>query len=146
MAQEQRCAIETFQPATVGFAGVVIGRRADLESELSSSKPLSSRLRRHARVFAAQRRCQRCCGNKFHVNNGVRGPDLGGCVLVLQSCRLDCTAPYVMANKRNTLGIRSCNLAPSEEPERRKGTEKRRNSSSFHVCRRRRPVHILLLN
>lgn len=41
--------------------------------------------------------------------------------MVLQSCRLDCAAPLVMANKRNALGIRSGNLAPSEEPERMEG-------------------------
>lgn len=69
------------------------------------------------------------------MKSGAWGPDLGGCVLVLQSCRLDRAAPLVMANKRNALGIRSCNLAPSEEPERMEGTEEEEEEElRLHPC------------
>lgn len=61
------------------------------------------------------------------MKSGTWGPDLGGCGLVLQSC----AAPVAMANKRNILGIRSRNLAPSEKPERMEGTEE---ELRLHPC------------
>lgn len=129
---QRGCAIETFQPDPVGLlalsqGGEMIWRASFHPLSRSHHAPADTPecLQLNAAVSEVEGeipRERRSVGARFRR----------ACVLVLQSRRLDCAAPSVMANKRNALGIRSCHLAASEEPERMEGTEE--EELRLHPC------------